>query len=266
MSLRSSVLRATTALQRRIVPELRYSQTQFEEHLQRHGSRATRWLDVGCGHQLLPPWRGEAERALVGQCPVVVGMDYDLDSLRRHRTLRNVLRGDVSHLPFPDATFDLVTANMVVEHLADPAEQFREIARVLRPGGAFLFHTPNAQSYPVRVSRLLPDGVKKRLARVLEDRHAEDVFPTHYRANTEVQVRDIARRTGLAVESIHYTASTPVTAVVPPIALFELLWLRMLLRRPGMAKYRQTLICVLRREPASAQQPASDRAAAHAVG
>jgi SAM-dependent methyltransferase len=266
MGLRSSVLRATTALQRRIVPELRYSQTQFEEHLQQHGSRAARWLDVGCGHQLLPPWREAAERALVAQCPVVVGMDYDLDSLRRHRTLRNVLRGDVSHLPFADETFDLVTANMVVEHLAEPADQFREIARVLRPGGAFLFHTPNARSYPVRVSRLLPDGVKKLLARVLEGRHAEDVFPTHYRANTEALVRDIARHTGFVVEAINFTASTPVTAVVPPVALFELLWLRLLLRRPSMAKYRQTLICVLRREPARAKQAASERAAAHAGG
>lgn len=47
----------TRALQWRIVPELRYSQTFYEEHSRRYASGVESWLDVGCGHHLLPPWR-----------------------------------------------------------------------------------------------------------------------------------------------------------------------------------------------------------------
>jgi SAM-dependent methyltransferase len=268
MGLKNTAVGLTVAMQRRLVPELRYSQTQFEERLREYVPGATSWLDVGCGHQLLPPWREEAEEALVASCPLVVGIDYDFESLKKHRTFDHVLRGDVSALPFPDASFDLVTANMVVEHLSDPGQQFREIARVLRPNGVFLFHTPNALSYPVRVSRRLPDAVKRRLALLLEGRAEEDVFPTFYRANDADALHEIAAGSGLAVEAIHFTGSMPVTSVIPPLAAVELLWLRQLMRRPALAKYRQTIICAMRRvaAPSSAGAAAPSVAAATAGG
>jgi SAM-dependent methyltransferase len=192
-----------------------------------------------------------AEAELIRSCERVFGIDYDFDSLRRHANIRDVCRCDVAALPFADGSFDLVTANMVVEHLAEPATQFREIARVLRPGGTFLFHTPNALSYPVRVSRLLPDGVKTALARVLEDRVAEDVFPTHYRANTEDVVRALAREAGMSAAAVHFVGTVPVFGVVPPLAAVELLLLRQLMRRPALERYRQTIIGVLRKPPAA---------------
>ena len=34
-----------------------------------------------------------------------------------------------------------------LEHLYTPATQFREISRILRPGGVFIFHTPNRRGY-----------------------------------------------------------------------------------------------------------------------
>jgi ubiquinone/menaquinone biosynthesis C-methylase UbiE len=43
--------------------------------------------------------------------------------------------GDVAALPFPDASFDLVTSSFSVHHWPDAATGFAEIRRVLRPGG-----------------------------------------------------------------------------------------------------------------------------------
>ena len=43
---------------------------------------------------------------------------------------------------FPDARFDLVITQDVLEHLFDPGAAFREIARTLRPGGAHIFTVP----------------------------------------------------------------------------------------------------------------------------
>jgi hypothetical protein len=55
------------------------------------------------------------------------------------KTFRNE---DLEQLTFPDASFDLLVTQDVVEHLLDPARAFAEIARVLRPGGAHVFSVP----------------------------------------------------------------------------------------------------------------------------
>lgn len=241
------LFRARDRLQRWIVPELRYSQSSYEDCLRQLTSGVNAWLDVGCGHRLLPEWRGEAEADIVRDVPLIVGMDFDLAALRAHRSIAIVLRADVAALPFGDHAFDLVTANMVVEHLARPADQFREISRVLKPGGIFLFHTPNLHSYVIQVARLLPDAVKTMLARLLEGRVAADVFPTFYRANTDAAIRSAAASAGLDVEEIRFTLSSPVFGRVAPLAALELLFLRQLSRRRVLHPFRQTLICVLRR-------------------
>jgi SAM-dependent methyltransferase len=57
-------------------------------------------------------------------------------------------------LPYTDASFDLVACFEVVEHLESHASLFREIARVLRPGGTLVFTTPNIVSIKSRLSFL----------------------------------------------------------------------------------------------------------------
>lgn len=49
---------------------------------------------------------------------------------------------DVQRLSFPDASFDLVTHTEVFEHVEDDAAGFRELRRVLAPGGASVFTVP----------------------------------------------------------------------------------------------------------------------------
>lgn len=50
--------------------------------------------------------------------------------------------GEISALPFGDAAFDLVLACDVLEHTADDRRAFRELTRVLRPGGVLVFSVP----------------------------------------------------------------------------------------------------------------------------
>lgn len=49
--------------------------------------------------------------------------------------------------PFADEYFDAVVANMVFEHLSDPASALAEIARVLRPGGLAILHFPSLETW-----------------------------------------------------------------------------------------------------------------------
>jgi SAM-dependent methyltransferase len=76
-----------------------------------------------------------------------------------------VLCQDVQQLTFPDASFDVCTSTEVFEHVADDARGFREIRRVLRAGGAFVFTVPlgdaeatveRAESQGGRIVHLLP--------------------------------------------------------------------------------------------------------------
>jgi 2-polyprenyl-3-methyl-5-hydroxy-6-metoxy-1,4-benzoquinol methylase len=53
----------------------------------------------------------------------------------------NVIEGVGEDLPFGDAEFDFVFATSVMEHVRDPMAVFRQVHRVLRPGGGFFFHT-----------------------------------------------------------------------------------------------------------------------------
>lgn len=228
------------------MPELRSSQAVYEEVLDDAVGEQTRWLDIGCGYQVLPAWRDVQERELVSRAALVVGVDADAGSLRRHRSIGNLTLASIGKLPFAASCFDLVTANMVVEHLAEPAAQLGEIHRVLRPGGRFVFHTPNADGYTTRIARLLPERVKAPLARLLEGRKSDEVFPTHYRANTANAIVQLAAETGFDVEDLNHVATGAQFAVILPLAIMELAWIRLLMNARA-ARWRQTLIAILRR-------------------
>ncbi len=255
--MRKASYRLSNRLQRIIAPRLRYSQYLFEDELGVEVRPGIAWLDLGCGHQMLPPWRLEAEHKLVARAGRVVGLDYDGPSLYDHMSLTLLTRGDASRLPFPDRSFDLVTANMVVEHLADPDAQFREIRRVLRPGGRFLFHTPNLRGYYASISRLVPDPVKRKVIRTLQEREEKDVFPTRYLANSAGRIEELGRATGFGIRRIRLVVSSPQFLAVPPLVFFELLWIRLLMTRP-LRRFRTNIIAVLERtEDAPVSDPSS---------
>lgn len=77
-----------------------------------------------------------------------VGIDFDRAAVAAARAKGlDVRDGDLSAQEFPDASFDVVMMNHVIEHLPDPSEALAEIARILRPGGRLIGITPNAESW-----------------------------------------------------------------------------------------------------------------------
>ena len=97
-------------------------------------------LDVGCGPGTITV--DLARRLVPGR---VVGIDASSEIVGRaaglatdegvHNARFQV--GDVYALDFPDASFDIVHAHQVMQHLARPVAAMAEIRRVLRPGGVF---------------------------------------------------------------------------------------------------------------------------------
>jgi 2-polyprenyl-6-hydroxyphenyl methylase/3-demethylubiquinone-9 3-methyltransferase len=64
-------------------------------------------------------------------------------------------------LPYDDATFEVVTCVDVLEHVEDPAQTVREIARVLAPGGIFLYDTINRTPLSMFMMILMPEYLLK---------------------------------------------------------------------------------------------------------
>lgn len=96
-----------------------------------------RALDLGCGN-------GKTVSTLLDSGFEVAGVDFSSEAVGSCRSLfgdRAVFEeSDISALPFPDGTFDYVTAVHVLEHIEDSGmpDAAREVARVLKPGG-YLF-------------------------------------------------------------------------------------------------------------------------------
>jgi len=98
---------------------------------------AGRVLDLGCGDGVF----GARVAGAAGR----YGVDTSADRLRlAAATGTRVARADAAALPYPPASLDAVIANSTLEHLPDPGAAVREVARVLRPHGRFVWTVPLA--------------------------------------------------------------------------------------------------------------------------
>lgn len=207
---------------------------------------ARRWLDLGCGHAFLPPFASGSVELPPSGCRVI-GVDLDPVAIRAHAHLHLRIIGSVESLPVRSASADLVTANMVLEHVEHPETLFTEVERVLEPGGSFLMHTPNLSGYTTFLTRLVPERVRPRLANLLQGRNEADVYPTFYRANTVDVLRTAAEEAGLAVADLRTVESSAQLYKVPVVGSLEELWLR-LLRWDRLAARRPCIIGRFRKE------------------
>jgi SAM-dependent methyltransferase len=250
-------------LRPRLDPAREYTQLVYARTLRDHLTPSTRWLDAGCGHMVSVTWRDAEERAVVARAGLAVGCDLFAPSLARHRSLDHRVQCSVAALPFRDGSFDLVTLNMVAEHLEDPGRVFAEIARALDGGGRLVIHTPNVASYFLLLVRLGRRLVPERLARALiwflEGRTEDDVFPTHYRANTRADLARLLRECAIEEERVALLVDRPFFYFFLPLAVLEILFSKALQRLGWQRAAADTILGVYRRAAARAPRTMSDR-------
>lgn len=187
--------------------------TEVYAHLARGQlSLYSRVLDLGCG-------RGGLVEQLEHPHQQVIGIDPDLLSLREHRLPVPRVQGFSHPLPFARDSFDLVFASWLLEHLQEPANDFAEIARVLRPGGSFAFITPNRRHPLALFNRLLGQlgQLQGWLVNRLYARAPADTFPTAYRANSEDDLRRLGSASGLDLVTLHCISDPTYLAFTPTL-------------------------------------------------
>jgi ubiquinone/menaquinone biosynthesis C-methylase UbiE len=236
------------AIARAIRLDLTHHQERYARALRQYVHPGDKWLDVGCGHQIVPVWAmpKEEQERLVASVSFLIGIDVN-KGIVRHPLLTYRIKAIVGALPFKDEIFDVVTANMVVEHVDDPRGFLADVFRVLRPGGHFLFVTPNALSPLIVAARMMPDRVEKALVGYLEHRSEEDVFPTVYRMNEPGVIARLAAETGFETEEVSLIGTVGLMDRLGPVAWIECFFLKGL-ESSFHGKLQPDIIAVLRRK------------------
>ena len=168
-------------------------------------NRQLKILDIGCGTGAMLD-----ELKPFG---TVVGADFSPEALQFCVTRgapADLARADVRRLPFADASFDVVTAMDIIEHIDDDKAASSEIFRVLKPGGRLLVTVPAFPS--------------------LWSEHDEALH--HFRRYTQPRLKDLFQRVGFHVSKISYT----VTTLFPPIWVYRQLSNLLPKKREGSEK------------------------------
>jgi SAM-dependent methyltransferase len=198
-------------------------------------------LDFGAGRGLKP------QHHFGGVAARVVGVDIDAAVLENRYLDETKVMAPGGPIPYAENSFDVVISANVLEHVQDPDAVFREIRRVLRPGGVFVFQTPNKRHYVPAIARLTPHSFHVWVARQRGNK-SRDVFPTVYRANTVGAIRQLARRHALTIDHLETIEGRPeYLRTFSPLYPLGILYERMVNATPLLAPLRVVILGALRK-------------------
>jgi len=160
-------------------------------------------LDAGCGRA------GDLLQLFAPRVKAAVGVDAgDFGATVAGANCRYI-RADLSRIDLPDASVDIIVSRSVMEHLKDPLPVYKELGRVLKPNGHFVFLTPNLWDYASLLSKLIPNRFHAAIVRWTEGREEADTFPTWYHANTGRTIARLAAASDFRVVSCRYLIQYP---------------------------------------------------------
>ena len=164
--------------------------------------------DIGCG-------QGRFRAAVADLCSSYIAID-----VLRHPTLpvdAHFAEADLDREPIPlrDGSVDAAIAIETIEHLENARAFFRELVRIVRPGGWVAVSTPNQLSL-LSLASLAVTGQFAAFQ--------DGSYPAHRTALLETDLRRIAAECGLAEIAVSYTCRgrVPLTALHYPGALARL--------------------------------------------
>jgi len=191
----------------------------WNEHVARYWfaarfARGRRVLDAGCGS-------GYGADVLAREACEVLAVDISDDAIdyaRQHYRRANVRfeRASCLEIPAPGASFDLVVAFEIIEHLSDWRAFLSEVRRVLAPAGQFLVSTPNQLYYAEARAALGPNPFHVHEFEYGEfQRELEAVFPRvalYLENHTDAMVFAETRMEGAAESRLEEGGANPQEA------------------------------------------------------
>lgn len=164
-------------------------------------------LDLGCGDGLIAQALFADEIHNEAEPPIALGFDPWLDQVRKApecRAYGAVQQAMGDAMPYPDASFNTVVSNSVLEHIPDLTPVLRETARVLKPGGRLITTVPSDAfrrqlwGYSSRATRGDQAGAEAYA-------QAVDRWLEHYRYPSPEQWQDMLEQAGMRlVRAVYY--------------------------------------------------------------
>lgn len=158
-------------------------------------------LDAGCGIKL------RFLREIRRKVSVLLGID--LEEFQIHPEGINLIKGNIAHIPLRNNMVDVVMSRYVLEHLNNPVSVFREIHRILKPGGSFIFLIPNMYGYAPMISRLMPPKFYNWVLVNFVGKKPGNFYPTFYKCNTYSAVKKISNFAGFSIAEFTYLKNYP---------------------------------------------------------
>lgn len=208
-----------------------------------------RVLDVGCGRGIGRQVSLQQEiKASAGE---FWGLEPDRDVTPQEGLFDHFEHALMETANLPADYFDVAYSSMVMEHVEKPEEFLAAVYGRLKPGGVYLFLTPNAKSLVPRLTKvcrdLRIDEWSLRLVRG-EQQIEEYHYPVQFRCNTPQQIERLAAEVGFAAPEFAFIEGRGSRNYFPgPLRpLYQMLLLkRKLWKNPGSLV---TMICRLTRK------------------
>jgi 2-polyprenyl-3-methyl-5-hydroxy-6-metoxy-1,4-benzoquinol methylase len=222
----------------------------YEAALNKLAGPETRWLDVGCGREILP-FSPAASRALSARVKSLTGVDPS-DNIDDNPYLHHRAKCMLEDF-YSDEPFDLISLRMVVEHVTDPPAAAGALARLCRIGGRVLIYTVDKYSPVSLVSAATPIAFHHRVKGFLWGGEERDTFPTAYLMNTRGRLASLMSAAGFEEEHFCTLSDTRTTNRFYVLNVVELaLWRAC--RAVGLDYPEKCLLGVYRRVAAEASK------------
>ena len=194
-------------------PQWNSSPLLYKEMIGDFVTPQTRVLDIGCGHT-------DFLKDVYDRTPHSYGIDPDALTLKKNTTIKHLAVADAGKIPFEDNFFDVIVLAWVLEHVEHPTAVFKEIHRVLKPGGVVIFLTPNTWNYNVWIIRAIPNAFHDFFTRRLYNRQEHDTFPTRYRINSVRRIEKLLTKIGFKRERMVLNGDPTYIGLNPPLFWF----------------------------------------------
>lgn len=203
-----------------VYPQFQTGGDFFRKYLKNHLTNESVVLDAGCGD-------GGMIAEFKSQLQSIIGIDINESLLKKNNAVDKKIIGSLESIPLASNSIDLAVSEFVLEHLQNPLAVFKEISRVLKPDGVFIFITPNVINPIMALSNILPFKLHGFLRKALLKKQAEP-HPTYYRANTDGQLKKLGKTSGFSDCQILRAGNPEYLGFCKPLALPAILFEKMI--------------------------------------
>ncbi|MDP3731577.1 MAG: class I SAM-dependent methyltransferase, partial [Candidatus Omnitrophota bacterium] len=162
-------------------------------------------LDLGAGSA-----EGKPEfYSIKGLVKVNIGIDSNKEIYKNEIVDKKIL-GNVYSLPFCEEAFDLIYADYVLEHIGLTDDFVREISRVLKKGGFFIFRTANEYHYVTLIAKAISKISKSALIHLMR-KYGSKNHPSslYYKMNTAGKLKKLFLKNGFSIDLLQLIEKEP---------------------------------------------------------